>query len=836
MIELNPTANLTGNLTSMDGLLQNSTVDMASTNTLVEASADVSTSMINLPIATDSMNDQLHPANSMDVNLAIAKDIELFNDDLFKAFDEFEQNQRKRYEEVFPEFNIQPSDVLCDSPLYTHDEELRRLKAQVASLEMDKATLTQQLEFANSCIADLQHRVLSFESKDTLSSKCMDDPVDVEYARVMAIEQEIDAQLLSFQTVRQQSRNSMDEVMATLMEQPQKINNECIVNAASTPIELEPADLPLDDTQDTKNFTQPTDLAAADDDWVPICASNDRIMSIIYEFLQAPVEETPKSVDTTPTTDTNPTCNLSTMESNQCLSSPPTSHTCDKIECPSVAPVCSDIEGTRGAIPQVCASVQVNVNASLADANYVEESFSNQADSTDGLDDLVAQVYDAWISDSFLYTSPYSLAHNMQGENRAQDILEKSFKPQSTSKDILDVMCIAKDEAPCGQPSAMIVDGPDSVNTSSEMISSPGSMDRSPCISLPPTDHTCDETQSPSIAATCADTNVDRLSTMCGTIYRAFASEEMDKNAVIADPNYMEYSFSIETDVEGNLVIADPNYLDDSFSIDIKDKDNAFLHSSNYLDDLFSIKADSFNISTDNIESEPHRVTTAMISEKRNDRGLCSHSKIMRTDDYGNDFLETSFEYPAPSKNVMENGTDDDSCREPTKFENPNGLFSHTNMLREVDHSQDFLDESFDIELAPDDIVIKSNPTKEHRLSQISPAFVCVDQSIKQTEPSSNIKFEDKVFDREKSHNNVAKFDDGASDTKLTKAVELREVASVLVQQTATDKRPCTTSPIYKKSNFSKEARLAQPSTCRKMDANISANLDFHLRRRQVHV
>ncbi|CAK4085941.1 unnamed protein product, partial [Aphanomyces euteiches] len=162
----------------------------------------------------------------------------------------------------------------------------------------------------------------------------------------------------------------------------------------------------------------------------------------------------------------------------------------------------------------------------------------------------------------------------------------------------------------------------------------------------------------------------------------------------------------------------------------------------------------------------------------------------MRTDDYGNDFLETSFEYPAPSKNVMENGTDDDSCREPTKFENPNGLFSHTNMLREVDHSQDFLDESFDIELAPDDIVIKSNPTKEHRLSQISPAFVCVDQSIKQTEPSSNIKFEDKVFDREKSHNNVAKFDDGASDTKLTKAVELREVASVLVQQTATDKRP----------------------------------------------
>ncbi|KAG9417178.1 hypothetical protein AC1031_001568 [Aphanomyces cochlioides] len=203
MIEFNPTAKLTVEHTSIDGLLQTSTVDMAITNAPAEASTDVSTSMIYLPVATDSMNGQLHPANSMGVNLAIAKDIEY----LFKAFDEFEQAQRKRYEEMFPEFRFQPSDILRDSPSDTHDNEILRLKAQVASLEMDKAALTQQLELANSCIADLQHRVLVFESKNIQPSNCLDDPVEEEYARVMAIEQEIDAQLFHCDIGGEATRN-----------------------------------------------------------------------------------------------------------------------------------------------------------------------------------------------------------------------------------------------------------------------------------------------------------------------------------------------------------------------------------------------------------------------------------------------------------------------------------------------------------------------------------------------------------------------------------------------------------------------------------------------------
>ncbi|KAG9408112.1 hypothetical protein AC1031_021349 [Aphanomyces cochlioides] len=179
MIELILTTNLTVDHTSMEGLLQTSTPDMAIMESLAEASTNASKSMIDLHVVTVLVDGPLHPAYSMDDNLAIVKEIELLTEDLFKAFDELEQDQRKRCEEMFPEFSIQPCDVL----------------RAVASLKMDKTSLTQQLELANNCIADLQYQVLAFESKNTLSSKCHYDPVEEEY---IAIKQEIDAQILSF--------------------------------------------------------------------------------------------------------------------------------------------------------------------------------------------------------------------------------------------------------------------------------------------------------------------------------------------------------------------------------------------------------------------------------------------------------------------------------------------------------------------------------------------------------------------------------------------------------------------------------------------------------------
>ncbi|KAG9408111.1 hypothetical protein AC1031_021348 [Aphanomyces cochlioides] len=165
-----------------------------------------------------------HSATSIDEHQTdIASDINMFENDLFKAFDEYEKNQRMLFEDIYPEYNVKPNDqyILDNSPSASYDEEIRRLKAQVATLEMEKEELTKQLEYVNLRCTDLEHQVLSIQSKDTQS---LLDPVEVEYVRAIAIENEIDAKILALQTFNQDSRDSLNKMIVAL-EQPLNIKN-----------------------------------------------------------------------------------------------------------------------------------------------------------------------------------------------------------------------------------------------------------------------------------------------------------------------------------------------------------------------------------------------------------------------------------------------------------------------------------------------------------------------------------------------------------------------------------------------------------------------------------
>ncbi|KAG9408110.1 hypothetical protein AC1031_021347 [Aphanomyces cochlioides] len=230
----------------------------------------------------------LHPATPMDEHQTdIATDIKLFENDLFKAFDEYEKNQQKRFEELYPEYNILLSNACIpnNSPSASKEEdEVRRLKERVATLEMEKEELTKRLECANLRCSNLECHVVSMESKDTQSSKCLDDPAEVEYASAIAIENEIDAKFSTLRAVNQESGDALNE-MEVAMEQWLQTENDNGDNARS--IELESLKHPHEDTNEIQSKTcrPQTDQAAVHDDlssdnMMDLSILNDHIVSI----------------------------------------------------------------------------------------------------------------------------------------------------------------------------------------------------------------------------------------------------------------------------------------------------------------------------------------------------------------------------------------------------------------------------------------------------------------------------------------------------------------------------------------------------------------------------
>ncbi|KAG9417173.1 hypothetical protein AC1031_001564 [Aphanomyces cochlioides] len=558
---------------------------------------------------------------------------------------------------------------------------------------------------------------------------------------------------------------------------------------------------------------------------------------------------------------------LSSMEPSQFLSIPPTAQTCDSTETSSVATTCSGIDclaTTCVAMSPTRVSVQVNENVNTAETNDQDDSRSMEADSTECLNNLVSQVYDAWISDSFQYTSLYSHSAIMRGEGHAQDLLEKSFGTRFTSKNSDAVVHIAQDDTPCREPSATII-GDNTPSTS--LFSSPRSMEPHPCISFAPIDQSCEEMQSPSIATTCPDINVDRLAAMCSTISRGCASAEMDENVAIADPNYLEDSFSIEPDEKENVVLADPNYLERSFTIDTKDntdKDNTVM------------------------EADPtHVLNVAVISENREDTGLHSRSKILHEDDY--DFLDTSFEIQSPSKSILyatsmaneeypsrkantmtpkinkclqfpqsiKENDKHDFLETSFEIEAPNMTIfateempsrtttakipkNHTSLPTpsNVMDEQDFLELSF--ELAPRDIAVDS--TMDSSASQVPRESICEDRRISYL--NENHQVNHKAINDSNYLDKVcaiaATSDKIPPTANLAKMEELRQASNAWVEQDTfdTESQLYSTSPMDEEINCSKyikETLSTQQYNCR-MDLDTHANLDFHLFMRRLGV
>ncbi|KAG9417176.1 hypothetical protein AC1031_001566 [Aphanomyces cochlioides] len=167
-------------------------------------------------IAIENTSDSaLHPVTPMDEhNMVIANDVNLFAEALFKSFDEFEENQRKRFQEFSPVCSATPRDVcIFDEPLSSSLElELRQLKDQVILLEMEKADLLKQLELANQHCSVLQHQIVSFECKQIQPSKCQDPILACAVALEDTQPNVVNDQVVALQRISKQFRRLIDEL------------------------------------------------------------------------------------------------------------------------------------------------------------------------------------------------------------------------------------------------------------------------------------------------------------------------------------------------------------------------------------------------------------------------------------------------------------------------------------------------------------------------------------------------------------------------------------------------------------------------------------------------